>query len=85
LVGNISGYIRCICAASAFLGRTVVGYNLFLSSGTKDCLKEFAAKEKLEIVKVQDFGSEFLARPSPAAGGEMRPNYFKNSPPDRKL
>jgi len=28
-------------------------------------LKEFAAKEKLEIVKVQDFGSEFLARPSP--------------------
>ena len=21
----------------------------------------------------------------PAAGGEMRPNYFKNSPPDRKL
>jgi hypothetical protein len=28
-------------------------------------LKEFAAKEKLEIVKVQDFDSEFLARPSP--------------------
>ncbi len=28
-------------------------------------VKEFAAKEKLEIVKVQDFGSEFLARPSP--------------------
>ena len=28
-------------------------------------LKEFAAKEKLEIVKVQDFGSEFLANSSP--------------------
>jgi hypothetical protein len=28
-------------------------------------VKEFAAKEKLEIVKVQDFGSEFLVRPSP--------------------
>jgi len=26
---------------------------------------EFAAKEKFEIVKVQDFGSEFLAKPSP--------------------
>jgi len=24
-----------------------------------------AAKEKLEIVKVQDFGSEFLAKPPP--------------------
>jgi len=27
-------------------------------------LKEFAAKEKLEIVKVQNFDSEFLARPA---------------------
>jgi len=26
---------------------------------------EFAAKEKLEIVKVQDFGSKFLTKPSP--------------------
>ena len=26
-------------------------------------IQEFAAKEKLEIVKVQDFGLEFLARP----------------------
>ncbi len=35
----------------------------------KVCWKEFAAKEKLEIVKVQDFGSEFLARPPPRPGG----------------
>jgi len=32
--------------------------------------KEFAAKEKLEIVKVQDFGSEFLVRPSPPAAAK---------------
>jgi len=29
-------------------------------------VKEFATKEKLEIVKVQDFDSEFLAKLSPA-------------------
>ena len=50
MVGNISGYIRCVCIAITLVWRTVMGYNLFLPSGTKDYLKEFAAKEKLEIV-----------------------------------
>jgi len=38
-----------------------------LQSGISTVLltREFAAKEKLEIVKVQDFGSEFLANSSP--------------------
>jgi DNA invertase Pin-like site-specific DNA recombinase len=39
-------------------------------------LKEFAAKEKLKIVKVQDFGLEFLAKSSPPQAGRNASELF---------
>ena len=54
-------------------------------------LKEFAAKEKLVVPTVdhpqgencQSSGFRFgiFGQILAACGGEMRPNYFKNSPP----
>ncbi len=46
-------------------------------------LKEFAIKEKLEIVKDSTVLVGILGVSHAAAGGEMRLNYFKNTAPRR--